>query len=1044
MLTQPDPSGATDRVETSEVNASSSDIARSEARFHALAQQVGEIFWTASVNQEDHQMEAWCAFTGQDPETITLNQTLEAVHPDDRDKMRQAIAEGCATKRPLVLQFRVRRADGVYRLLSSRAVPILNTDGSLREFAGIATDITPENDSPATGILTGPLTASDADAESPATPDAGEERVPSFHLLVHESLIGVVLANEDRIVDANTTFLALLGYSRNDVRGKSLTWRRLTPETEPSLDERMRHDLLEHGGCRPFECVLKHRDGHPVYVLLGADLIQVQPLQWAGYIVDITGRRDAEQAMRALQEVTDSALAHLQVDDLLRDMLERTRVLLHADNIAVLLADHEKNALTIRATRGFGAEMTMRVFIPIGKGFAGRIAATRAPVIVEDVTKFDVVSPFLREKLASAMGVPLLVGERLIGVLHVGNEQHRKFTPHDVELLQQAADRIALALDRAQLYEAAQKARWEATERASQLEATFDALMDAVVILNPMGNVVRANAAAHQLFASIGLDKFDEMSIEERSRKITLWDSENQLLARDSWPVYRVLNGETIHGTASVDVQIKAVTGHTIRLNTTGAPVLDPAGRSFGAVLVYRDVTETHLLERRTHDALSALLAMAEALVEPPGNEGGEISADQTSMRTDIAHRLAALTCDVLGCSRVGIMAIEPETQLLRPAAVVGLTPDQTRQWWQDQETHASHFGEGADPDLIARFVVGEALVVDMRESPYNAQPNPYGSTTSLAAPMRIGDTLVGILSLDYGGPPHAFTGEEMSLAAAVAKLAALAIERERLLREREEARADSVALRRANQRMDEFLHVVNHELSTPLTSIKSNIQLAQRRLVGYTTDAATVDPDVRLSQFTTLQTLLERTESQVNRLSRLLSDLVDASRVETGKLDLRMEPCDIVPLINECVEVYRQLHAKRRIELQQSAAHAWVEADSDRINQVITNYLSNAVKYSPPDKPIYVSLETIDHQVRIAVRDEGPGLPPQEQKRIWQRFHQAAGVVAQGSGGVGLGLGLYISKQIIVQHGGEIGVTSEAGRGCTFWFQLPLSQPAP
>jgi signal transduction histidine kinase len=117
------------------------------------------------------------------------------------------------------------------------------------------------------------------------------------------------------------------------------------------------------------------------------------------------------------------------------------------------------------------------------------------------------------------------------------------------------------------------------------------------------------------------------------------------------------------------------------------------------------------------------------------------------------------------------------------------------------------------------------------------------------------------------------------------------------------------------------------------------------------------------------------------------------------------------------------------------------VVADAQRIGQVVTNYLTNALKYSPADRPIEVGLEVDAQQARVWVRDEGPGLPPEDQKHIWDRFYQAEGVAVQSGSGVGLGLGLHISRTIIGQHYGQVGVQSAPGHGSTFWFTLPLAE---
>jgi signal transduction histidine kinase len=116
------------------------------------------------------------------------------------------------------------------------------------------------------------------------------------------------------------------------------------------------------------------------------------------------------------------------------------------------------------------------------------------------------------------------------------------------------------------------------------------------------------------------------------------------------------------------------------------------------------------------------------------------------------------------------------------------------------------------------------------------------------------------------------------------------------------------------------------------------------------------------------------------------------------------------------------------------------VMADADRIEQVVSNYVNNAAKYAPPERPIVVRLEIEDGVARLSVRDEGPGLAPREQERIWDRFYREASNEKQNAPGASLGLGLYICRTIIEQHGGQVGVVSQEGQGAAFWFTLPLA----
>jgi signal transduction histidine kinase len=160
------------------------------------------------------------------------------------------------------------------------------------------------------------------------------------------------------------------------------------------------------------------------------------------------------EALRKLQAVTDAALAHLSLDGLLSELLERIRDALEADTSALLMLDRERDELVARAAKGLEEEVEHGTRIPFGKGFAGRIAATRDVVMIEDVDHSYVLNPILREKgVKSLLGAPLLVGENVLGVVHVGTLTPRLFTPDDVELLRVVASRAAMAIDRALAYE---------------------------------------------------------------------------------------------------------------------------------------------------------------------------------------------------------------------------------------------------------------------------------------------------------------------------------------------------------------------------------------------------------------------------------------------------------------------------------------------------------------------------------------------------------------------------------------------------------------
>ena len=575
--------------------------------------------------------------------------------------------------------------------------------------------------------------------------------------------------------------------------------------------------------------------------------------------------------------------------------------------------------------------------------------------------------------------------------------------------------------------------------RFKELEATFDTMADAVFVFGSDGHVVRMNATARELFA---MDVSADLSLplHERGYSTVVLDEHDQPLPEDQWPFFRVIRGEVLTSANAMDMKVRTASGRELELSVSGAPLLDRKGHIVGAVCICRDVTERRILERRTHEVLNALLRMAESLVlvpDPATSTTGELVAINrtTGGYSRVAQRQVELTRSVLGCKRVAITSVEPETNEVRAIAVVGISAEQEREW-RDRRPEFTLESMFVDSSYGARLQANEVLILDMTQPPFREQPNPYNIHTMLLAPMSIGAQLVGLLALDYGDEEHEYTPEEIALAGAVAKLGALVLERERLLRERAEARANEIALRTANLQMEEFLGMISHELRTPLTSIKGNAQLTLRQIKS------------SMQTFAKMLELQESAEHQSKRLNQMVDDLLDVSRSRTGRLELHPTRCDLASIVQESVAEQRSTWPGRTINLDIAAeTPVPVHADADRIRQVITNYLTNALKYSDETQPVQVSLKLNGEEARVAVRDEGPGLPTEDLQQIWERFQRVPGIELRStahSANAGLGLGLYISKTIIEAHEGRVGVESAPGEGSTFWFTLPLALPDP
>jgi PAS domain S-box-containing protein len=263
--------------------------------------------------------------------------------------------------------------------------------------------------------------------------------------------------------------------------------------------------------------------------------------------------------------------------------------------------------------------------------------------------------------------------------------------------------------------------------------------------------------------------------------------------------------------------------------------------------------------------------------------------------------------------------------------------------------------------------------------------------------------------------------------------------ERKRLLTEQAETQARIQTAIELARVMDEFIGIVGHELRTPLTTIKASIQLARRQLTRlFKQQPAPPAEEQALYQ---IQNFLERAERQINMQNRLVGDLLDVSRIHTHQLELRPQRGDLCRLVRDVVEAHRLLAPTRTIRLTlPDIPQVPVLVDTDRVRQVLNNYLTNALKYSPADKPIEVRLEIEGSLARVLVIDQGPGLSEEEQQHVWERFYRVRGMEAKGTSPRGLGLGLYICCGIIERQGGQVGVDSRPGQGSTFWFTLPLA----
>ena len=237
-----------------------------------------------------------------------------------------------------------------------------------------------------------------------------------------------------------------------------------------------------------------------------------------------------------------------------------------------------------------------------------------------------------------------------------------------------------------------------------------------------------------------------------------------------------------------------------------------------------------------------------------------------------------------------------------------------------------------------------------------------------------------------------------------------------------EDAQDALVEGRRLEQLKDELISIISHEVRTPLTSIHGALNLLKFGLGGELNDQG--------------RQLLDVAYRNSQRLVRMVTDILDLQKIESGAMTFNFRPIELPPFMVQALDASRGYAGQFGVRLEMGTAPggAYVRADTDRLMQVMDNLLSNAAKFSPPEGVVTVGAERVDGRIRVSVQDRGSGIPEEFRSRIFEKFAQADASGARN----GCGLGLSISKAIVEQLGGRLDFESAAGRGTTFFFDLP------
>lgn len=611
-------------------------------------------------------------------------------------------------------------------------------------------------------------------------------------------------------------------------------------------------------------------------------------------------------------------------------------------------------------------------------------------------------------------------------------------------VIEDVSNQVQAEAERNQLLARVQEAHADSLARTRQLEAIFESITDGIMVCDQNGWIIRVNSAVEHIMHLAQYPGYLQLSLPERAATLLALQASNeqgQTFTEEQWPLVRLLKGDDLRGDRAIDMHLRFPDGHEVYLSHSGSALRDQDNNIVGAVLVIRDVTERRRLEKQVRKSFSILLALAEELMHIPGQRDKKSATRQSSAKDASAltpfqtagDYLVELTYQMLEYQGVSITLRDPKSGRFYLMATSGRSEE-------ERAIYTRYFTDFALSDYLNESEIALLHKNEVVEREMTLHVPRLFRYNTLLAPMIMDGHLVGLFSVKKESSFS--TEEEVSLVKAIAKLVLLVIERERLQREWIEAHTSELALLEANRRFDEFLSIASHELRTPLAGIKGNIQLALRRL---TVMRSSILPEMHmlLDKLDKIQNYLLHAEHRANVQNRMISDLLDVSRIQANKLELVMRPCDLVGIVCEAVEDQRYSEPERVIILQlPDEKELIVFGDADRLSQVVHNYLSNALKYSPVDRPVIVRLIKQHDTAQVTVKDEGPGLSAEERKHVWERFYRVKGIQAQSGAAPGMGLGLHICRTIIEAHQGSFGLESTPGKGSLFWFALPLTLP--
>ena len=578
----------------------------------------------------------------------------------------------------------------------------------------------------------------------------------------------------------------------------------------------------------------------------------------------------------------------------------------------------------------------------------------------------------------------------------------------------------------------------------NQSNAILEALPESVIVCDQEGKIVRINAVARSLFEvpsealCRGTDYQQFLQHYQRS------DEQQRSRLPEQWLMNLAIDDEAGSSSPEHTLLLQVPSGREVYVTLWCVPVSDAQKHLRETIYAFHDITHRYHKALRLQRVWEALLSMNEAIGHLP--EWGDLVWPEESFLLSppvvfVDQHLVDVIRQVLNCRRVYLFALRLPTEYLSYAAGSGLTAELEQHFRKISEMGLLPSAV-VDEEVLARLHAKQEVICmsdHLHQSPL--YPGESGPESLLMVPLFLEQQFVGMPFIVKAGTDNEYLPEEVELVKVVATQTRLLVEGIRSFEELTETRAKRHILQEVHRLSNDFLTLASRELHTPLTNIRGNLQLAQCRLEMLKRQTTEQAGPMR-EQFTLVQRPLAAASQSAQLQQRMIHDIIDDARIQANQLELAMKRCDLLALLKGAMDQQQRLVPERTIvlEMRTEARDVPVLADAERITRVITIYLANALTYSPAKEPVTVRLTVEGKVVRVSVHDEGPGIPAEEQKHLWERFYRAKGSAIQQELDLSLGLGLYLCRAFIEQHHGNVGVQRTLDHGATFWFTLPIA----